>query len=465
MTALQVLQIIRARIWLVLFSLVITVGIGLAVSLSLPKKFTASTSVLVDVRSPDPVSSIIDRGTVLPPHLLATQIDIIKSDRVARKVVTELKLGEDTAAREAWSRATGGKGRLDIWLAALMQKKLSVKSSVGGTIISIEYEADDPDLAARMANAFANAFIETNIELRVDQARQYSRWFAEQSQLLRENLEKSQARLSAFQQEKGIVARDERLDSEMSRLQELSTRLTAVQALNAEVVGKQRSGGTGESLPEVALNPLISTLRADIVRQEAKLQELASVLGRNHPQYQRAEAELDTLKQRLDIETRKIVSGLSAIRAVGKGSEAELRATIAAQEKKVLMMKGGRDQLAVLQRDVDAAQTAYDAVNKRFAQITLESQANHTNASVLTSAFPPIAPSSPDRIRIMLVALILGIALGCGAAVGLEMLDRRVRSVDDVMEMLQLPVLGAIPYVRASRRLADPRQRPLLASR
>jgi uncharacterized protein involved in exopolysaccharide biosynthesis len=237
-----------------------------------------------------------------------------------------------------------------------------------------------------------------------------------------------------------------------------------VQAQNAEVVGKQRSGSAGETLPEVAMNPLISTLRADIVRQEAKLQELASVLGRNHPQYQRAEAELDTFKTKLDIEIRKIVSGFTAMSAVGKGSEAELRAAIAAQQKKVLMMKGGRDQLAVLQRDVDAAQTAYDAVNKRYAQITLESQANQTNASVLTPAFPPIAPSSPDRIRIMFIALVLGVALGCGAAVGLEMLDRRVRSVNDVMEMLQLPVLGAIPNVKTSRRLADSRHQPLLAS-
>jgi chain length determinant protein EpsF len=465
MTVSQILQIIWARVWLVFFVLVTTASIGLALSLSLPKKYTASTSVLVDVRSPDPVSSIIDRGTVLPPYLLATQIDIIKSDRVARKVVTELRLTEDLAVKENWTNATRGRGSLSIWLAEQMQKNLSVRPSVGGTIIAIEYEAADPELAASVANAFANAFIETNIELKVDQARQYSRWFAEQSQLLRENLEKAQARLSAFQQEKGIVARDERLDAEMNRLQELSTRLTAVQAQNAEVVGKQKSGSAGDTLPEVALNPLISTLRADIVRQDAKLQELASVLGRNHPQYQRAEAELETLKSRLDIETRKIVSGFSTLRTVGKGSETELRTAIAAQQKKILMMKSGRDQLAVLQRDVDAAQTAYDAVSKRYAQITLESQANQTNASVLTSASPPIAPSSPDRIRMMLIALVLGVALGCGAAIGLEMLDRRVRSVDDVMEMLQLPVLGAIPYVKASRRLADARHRPLLVSR
>jgi uncharacterized protein involved in exopolysaccharide biosynthesis len=241
--------------------------------------------------------------------------------------------------------------------------------------------------------------------------------------------------------------------------------LTVVQALSAEVTGKQRSGFAGDALPEVSQNPLIAAIKTDIVRQEARLDELASVLGRNHPQYQRAEAELDTLKRRLDIETRKIVSGFSAMRAVGRGNEAELKAAIAAQQKRVLIMKSGRDQLAVLQRDVDAAQTSYDAVNKRYAQITLESQANQANASVLTPAFPPIMPSSPNRIRVMLAAIVLGSLLGAGTAIGLEMLDRRVRSADDVVEMLQLPVLGAIPYVRAPRRLAGPRYERLLDSR
>ena len=114
MTALQVLLILRARFWLVLIALVVAVGIGLAVSLLLPKRYTASTSVLADMRSQDPVSAIIDRGTILPPNLLIAQIDIIKSDRVARKVVTALKLGENPAVKEAWTKATGGEGSLDV---------------------------------------------------------------------------------------------------------------------------------------------------------------------------------------------------------------------------------------------------------------------------------------------------------------------------------------------------------------
>jgi len=454
MTPLQILLIVRARFWVVLITLLVTVCVGFAASLLVPKRYAASISVLVDIRSPDPVSAIIDRGTMMSPNLLAAQFDIIKSGRVAQKVVAALKLGEDPAIREAWTKATGGKGSLVEWLAALMQKRVSVKPSLGGTIISIEYEADDPVFAAAAANAFGQALIETNIELKVDQARQYSRWFGEQSQLLRENLEKAQSKLAAFQQEKGIIAKDERLDAATIKLQDLSTRLTIVQAQTAEAVSKQRSGSAGDTLPEIAQNPLIATLKTDIVRQEVKLDELASSLGRNHPQVQRAETELATLKRRIDIETQNIMSGFSAMRSFGRGNEADLKAAIEAQQKKVLLLKSARDQLAILQRDVDAAQTSYDAVTKRFAQISLESQANQTNVSVFAAAFPPTAPSGPDFLRIMLVAVALGALLGAGAAVGLETLDPRIRSADDVIEMLDFPVLGVIPHVKMPRRVA-----------
>jgi chain length determinant protein EpsF len=456
MTAFQILLILRARFWLVLIVLAATVGVGFGASLLLPKKYTASAAVLVDVRSPDPVSSIIDRGTTPPPILLAAQVDIVKSARVARKVVTMLKLNEDPAVRDEWTKATDAKGSLEEWLVELMQKRLSIKPSLSGAVVAIEYEAKDPGFAAAAANGFAQAWIETNIELKVDQARQYSRWFGEQGQLLRENLEKARSRLSEFQREKGIVARDERLDAETIKLQDLSARLTVVQTQTAEAAGKQRSGSAGDTLPEVAQNPLIVPLKADIVRQEARLDELAGNLGRNHPQYQSAAAELAALKRRVETETQRIVSGFSAMRASSRGSEVELKAAIEAQQRKVLLLKTARDQLAALQRDVDAAQASYDAVERRYAQISLESQANQSNVFVFSAAVPPTAPSSPNLLRIMLGAVLLGALFGAGAAIGLETLDPRIRSADQVVEMLQFPVLGVIPHFEKPRRVAAP---------
>jgi len=462
----QFLLILRARYKLVFFVLLGTVMATFVVTLLLPKQYTATASVVVDVKSPDPIIGVMLPGMAAPGYM-ATQIDIIQSDRVAQKVVKLLKLDASPTVRQQWMEATGGKGRLEIWLADLLQKKLEVKPSRESNVISVSYKAVDPGFAAAVANAFTQAYIETNIELKVAPARQYAQWFGEQGKSLRDNLEKAQAKLSAYQQEHGIVAIDERLDNETAKLNELSTQLTVVQGQTSDAQSKQRSGSASDTLPEVVQNPTIGALKVDIARQEAKLQELAGNLGKNHPQYQRAESEIATLKQKLEVETRHITSGFSTSRNVGKEKESELRTAIEAQKKKLLELKHARDEVAVLMRDVDAAQKAYEAVSQRFNQTSLESQSTQSNVAVLTPAAEPTEPSSPKLVLNMMFSVFVGTLLSIGMALMLEMLDRRIRSADDLAETLRLPVLGVIQKQQrgAPKRLAYWRNKAALTAR
>ena len=221
-----------------------------------------------------------------------------------------------------------------------------------------------------------------------------------------------------------------------------------------------------DTLPEVMQNSVVAGLRSEIVKQEAKLQETALNLGNNHPQYLRMQSEVSALKQKLEAETRRVTSGFSASRIVGKDKESELRAAIAAQKRKLLEIRSERDQLAVLQRDADAAKNAYDAVTKRYTETDLASQATQANVSVLTPALVPFEPSFPKPLgKTMLMAIGLGIVLGVGAAFLLEMLDRRIRSSSDLTEMLPLPVLGVIVRPKRRRRLAFWRRSTALLAR
>ena len=457
----QFLTVLRARFKVVVLVLLATVAAIVAASLVLPKRYTATAAVVLDVRSPDPVSGTILHAMVMPGYM-ATQRDIISSDRVAQTAVRLLKLDERPGTKQQWLESTQGKGSLMAWLAGGLQKKLDVKPSRESNVIDISYSAGDPAFAAAVANAFAQAYIDASIELRTQPARQYARWFGEQDKGLRENLEKAQARLSEHQQKYGIVASDERLDSEAAKLNDLSAQLTVVQGQAAESRGKLRSGSASSSLPEVVQNPLIHTLKADVARQEAKLQELAGNLGKNHPQYQRMESELASLKQRLDAETRLITSGFGTATAVSKDKEAELAAAMAAQKQKLLGMRQARDELATLQRDVDNAQKAYDGVSQRLTQSRLESQFTQSNVSVLTLASEPVEPSFPNLLLNSIAAIFLGTFCGIGAVLGLEILDRRVRSASDVAEMLQLPMLGVIPRGQRPGRLSLARRKPAL---
>jgi uncharacterized protein involved in exopolysaccharide biosynthesis len=210
---------------------------------------------------------------------------------------------------------------------------------------------------------------------------------------------------------------------------------------------------------------VVAGLRSEIAKQEAKLQETAINLGKNHPQYLRMQSEVAALKQKLESEMKLVTGGFTISRSIGTDKEAELTAAIAAQKRKLLKLKNERDQLAVLQRDVDAAKNAYDTVNKRFTETTLASQATQANVSVLSAAIVPLVPSFPKPLEKMLaMAVALGLVLGIGAAFGLEMLDRRIRSVEDLAEVLQLPVLGVIARAPKPRRLGFKRRdTPLLA--
>jgi succinoglycan biosynthesis transport protein ExoP len=420
----QFLLILRGRLVLLASIFIGTVAVIVAASLVLPKKYTATAAVVVDVKSPDPISGTMLHAMVMPGYM-ATQRDIITSERVAEKAAQLLKV-----------EARG------------LQKKLDVKPSRESNVIEISYSASDAAFAAAAANAFAEAYIDASIELRVEPARQYARWFGEQDQTLRENLEKAQARLAAHQQKYGIVATEERLDSELTRLNDLGAQLTVVQGQGAEANSKGLAGGAAASLPEVASNPLIATLKADVARQEARLQDLAGNLGKNHPQYRRSEAELVSLKTRLDAETRLIATGFRTTATASKEKAAELAAALAAQKKKVLGIRQARDELAGLQRDLEIAQRSYEGVSQRLMQSKLESQVVQTNISILAPAHAPSEPSFPNLLLNIVAAIFLGTFGALGAAFTLELIDRRVRSAQDVAEMLQLPVLGAVPRRR-----------------
>ena len=443
MTLQQFLLILRARAKLVLYTLIATVAVVLVVSLVMPKRYTASAAVVVDVKSPDPIGGLILPGMISPSYM-ATQVDIITSDRVAQRVVKLLRLDENPAFKEQWQDATDGKGNITVWLADLLHGKLDVKPSHESNVINIAYSGADPAFTAAVANAFAQAYIDANLEIKVEPARQSAGWFEEQTKFLRDKLETAQSALSSYQQKTGIVATDERIDYETTKLNELSTQLTVIQGETSDSHSKSTSAGA-DTLAEVIQNPLITTLKTDIARLEAKLQESNVNLGKNHPQTQRSESELASLKSRLASETQKINSSFDTSYKVGKLKEKDLVDAMAAQKARILALNKQRDDISVLKRDVEVAQRDFEGVSQRSAQTRLESRSIQTNVVMLNPAFEPTRYSQPRILLNMLVSVFLGLMLGVGAALMLELSNRRVRSASDLAEAIGLPVLSCIP--------------------
>ena len=447
MTLQQFLRILQARYKAVLLTFIATVSLAVGLSLWLPKQYTASAAVVVDVKSPDPVSGLMLQGMVAPSYM-ATQVDIIKSDRVAKNVVKLLDMTSSPAIQRQWQDATQEKGDLVDWLSNLLQKHLDVRPARDSNVIDISYTGTDPVFSATVANAFAQAYMDVNLELRVAPARQYAKFFEEQTKTARDRLESAQKALSAYQQANGITSTDERLDFETAKLNETSSQLTGLQGQTTDSQSK-RGSEQADTVAEVMQSPVINGLKTEIARVQAKLNESNVNLGKNHPQTQSTEAELASLNLQLDAETRKVTRAIETTYQIGKQREAQLKAALAAQKTRVLSLNKQRDELNVLRRDIESAQRAFEQVSQRASQSNIESRANQTNIAVLNPAVAPALPSRPQVVLNILVSIFLGAGLGVALALILELSNRRVRSTEDLSLSLGLPILGSIAHTGA----------------
>ena len=442
----QFLAILRARWWVAVLVLAVTTGTGVVTSLLMPKIYTASATVVVD-NKPDPLAAIMNGGLPSPAHI-ATQVEVIQSERVAKRVVRNLKLAEDIQTQAQWRKATLGRGSTEDWIAASLPKSLEVKPSREASIITVSFKAPDSQRAADVANAFVIAYLETDLELRVVPAKQHSSFFDSRAKQAREDLERAQSKLSNYQKEKGIVATDERLDVESARLNELSSQLVMAQTLSAESGSRQvqAEGASSDRIQEVLNSGLIATLKGDLSRNESRLQELTARLGDNHPQVLEVRASISGLRSKIEAETGRVTGGVGVAATINRQRVAEIRGALEAQRAKVLRMKGLRDESTVLVREVESAQRAYEGIVTRLNQSTLESQATQSTTSILTAAVPPLDPSSPKVVRNSILAFVFGALLGIAATVLLELLDRRVRTKDDVSQAMGgLNVLAVMP--------------------
>jgi chain length determinant protein EpsF len=445
----QFLLVLRARFGAFTLSLLATVVAATVVSFLLPKTYRATVSLLVDAKDEQSLSNVLP--LILPQEKLSylqTQMDIITSKRVARRVVQDMKLAENALARAAFEKAGEGYGSIEDWLAESMIKRLKVETSQS-SIIQVTFSAADPRYSAGVANGFAKAYIDTMLELRVEPTRQAAVWYDEQLKSLRANLEDAQAKLTTYLQREGIVSTDERLDVDSTRLGALSEQVVKAQeqtfqwnARDQQAREFLKRGGSLDRLPDVLDNPFIQRLKTDLHQGEAKLQELASQYGSNYPQYQRQVSENRSLREKLDAEMKKVADGIASSARQSRQREADLVKSMAAQRARLLDLKDNRNEFTVLRRNVESAERAYDTAMQRHVVSQVESRASQTNVTVLNPAGVPGKPSQPIIALNIALSVVVGTMLGIAVVMLMEISDRRVRSQSDLE--LDVPLLAVL---------------------
>ncbi len=446
MTIYQFLRTLQARRRLIGATMGLMLVLLFLMILIVPAKYTATASVLVNSESKDPIVGALMQ-TPLGESFVTTQAAIIESPRVAQRVVEHLKMADDPKWKAAWQEDTDGHGDLTAWIADIVTIGLKVSPGHESNVVEINYKSKDPVSAALFANAFAQAYLETSEELKVDPVKQSSKFFDARIAETRARLSQAQQRLSDAQKAAGIVVTPERLDVENAHLNELSSQLTLAQSQQADATSRDQSshGNVGAS-PDVMQNPVVQQLKTQVAIQEAKVRNLGTQLGPNHPAYKQAEQERADLRRSLGSETGQVGNSLQQANQIGSARVAQLQAATETQRQRIMDLSQKRDQLSVLQREVDNDQKAYDLVMQRSSETGIESQVVQSDTSLLTSASEPTHPSFPKIKLFIVLTLILGLLLGIGLALLIEILNPVVHSPLDIIEQLALPVFAVVPY-------------------
>ena len=440
----QLIAVLRARIRLVVAVGLVVLLLSAVVSLAMTPQYRATALLQLDFDVYDPLLQR-DLSPNLAESYMATQVDTVGSGRVLGEVVRQLGWLDD-AERVAPLRAKVAGADTESLIAFMvdeMRKSLEIRREGDTRLVSITYEADDRMLAARVPNLIAAVFLEQHQRASTAPARASADRFGAEIEQLRQRVDEAQRALAEFRQGSGLIDLDHQLDVDGDRLIDLNRRLSDAEAearstrlrLNAAL------GSAGQADAGVLGSSTVEALKSQLSQRQAELINASARLGPQHPTRRALESEVAAIRNALEAETRRHVEALRASADAASRALAQVRAEMAAQRSRVLDTRRQSEEGARYQRDLQAAQQLYEAALRNSGNVMLVSNSNYANARLAGEATPPLTHFTPKLRVNLLLGMVVGGFLGLLAALAMELIDRRVRSREDIERELGVDVL------------------------
>ncbi|MBE3145228.1 MAG: polysaccharide biosynthesis tyrosine autokinase [Planctomycetes bacterium] len=317
-------------------------------------------------------------------------------------------------------------------------------------LVEVNFRASDPKLAAECVNELAAAFIDLNINIKYAATEQATTFLSEQIKGLQSEIEQKGKQLQGFEAEANIVALSDTETTVIDRLSQLNKALTEAQ------IDRSRKEATWNGLknvgpdyvPEAINNPLIQRLREDYVRLKREYQKMEERFQPDYPELQRTKVELESARKSLDDETQNLVKGAYSEYQTALNKERLLETEFSEQKGEAFKMNSSAVLYNGLKVEIQNKKTLLDSLLRRESETGVEARLKGlrtSNVRVVDRARVPVRPSSPNKKRNLILALILGLGGGVGLALLFDFLDNSIKTSEDVERYAGLPTLGVVP--------------------
>ena len=468
----QYLRIAMRWRYVILGAVAACVVLGLIVTLLTTPQYTADAQIEIQ-RESDKVTNfqgVEQEASVADQEFYQTQYGLLQSRSLSERVAAQLNLIDDPkffamfgAANKdpAFDQVNGrytasGRPQRQRVAGKMLLDHFSVDPTRLSRLVDIRFTSPNPALSARVANAWADNFIQTNLERKI-QATSYGRDLLQrQLTQLKQRLDESQRQLVAYasaqkiinlpaqngangsQGERSIVADD---------LATLNASLSQATADRIQAEANYREAGKAGASTEALRNQAINDLRQKRAELAAQYQQLMTQFEPGYPAAKAIKSQVDQLDRSISTEENRVTGSLRADYQQAVARERELQNKVDQLKSSYLDLRRRSIQYNIYQQEVDTNRALYDGLLERFKQIGVSEGVGVNNVSIVDPADVPQKPSSPRLLINLALSILAGLAIGAGLAFALEQIDEAIADPAEVERRLGLPLLGSVPKV------------------
>lgn len=467
-------RIIVKRRWLIAGVTLLALAVGTTATLLRTPLYISTVRIQID-REP---AKIVEGGSTMPSEsgtgdFLKTQYELLKSLAMAERVVSTVQLHNDQDfikprgvslvgyLRDLVTGRSAGReltpSEREAIAVDIVSSTVVIRPVPGSRLVDIAYSDPKPVRAQRIANAYAEAFIASNIDKRFQSSAYAKSFLEDQIKQLKLRLEDSEREMLGYAEREKIIEVTERTSVTDNNLQVANSSLGQLVAerIKNEQLWKQVDQATGMNLPQLLSNGVIEGLRVRRNTLVTEYEEKLETFKPSYPSMIQIQNKIREVERQLSVEVQAIKASLRAAYDASLNQEAEMLQRIEILRTEVLELQKKSIQYNILKREVDTNRSLYLSLLQRYKEVDIAGGASSNNVLVVDKAHLPSAPSEPILSRALLLSLFLGLGSGLGLAFLLEKIDDRIRSADELEQLSNLTTLGIIPMSDAQRDFAS----------
>ncbi len=448
-------RIVKRHKWVVIATLFMLVTLVTLATLMTRPVYRATVKVEIGKETERVLSGQrimeVETANVFNPLYMQTQVEILQSRDLARRIINKLNLTEHDEFKLKTKNPLSENER-QVVLVNTFQNRYDVAVGRMSRVVSISFDAYNAQLAADVANTAAEQYIGWSMENRVQGVESAKDFLKEKLRESEEELRKSEQAYSTYLTEHKIISFDlDKGNITLDRASELNKQLVEVEneRRQAEALYQRSREAAPDDLPQVLNDTMVQNISKELSKQEQELANLSAKYQPGYPAVKQVQEQVNALKAQLQAAKKNVVKNIETQYEVARHKEADLKVSLSQSKGEAIQQNRESVQLNVIKQKLDIDRKIYDDLLQRSRQAGVESEFHPTNIRVVQTAEVPIAPVKPNKPLNIGLSILIGLALGIGLAFFIEYLNNTINTAEDVERITHLPPLGAIPSLQS----------------